>query len=298
MKIEKETVFGLLFAASVGAFGGEIIKTYVPYLISFGKTLVSDRYVQINYPSWYNGVPSKLAASVIDRGEDPTSYKRHPFDGKRALVITDDVPNNDIEIFITIDEEFQTKYRISDPIERFSRRVVFDVPQIDSAWDTLVLTKKTIMLGESPDMVIGNEHPWLQIAKNEIGVRERFDYIDPNIDKYWMATTFQHSQITARTPWGCAFVAWVLKEAKLDETLLSPRCGDWVNFGSALEGPAVGAIAVFEPFIDESLSGFAGFITEFDDATVTIVGGNISDSVAVRRYPLSRVRAYRWPKEI
>ncbi|MGR9500098.1 TIGR02594 family protein (plasmid) [Rhizobium leguminosarum] len=294
-KIEKDTVAGLLLGAIIGAVGGDLVKTYIPYALSAVQKALSERYVQINYPGWYDGQPEQITVAVISQGDDPLLGTMHAFKEKRALVISEDVPKDEIEIFVAIGEQLQTRTKISDPIPSDNQRVVFDIPVIDSAWTTLILTTEPVVTGASPEIVRGDEFPWLRIAVGEVGVRESGNELDPKISQYWSATNIPLSNVDAATPWGCAFVSWVVDQAALDGNLRSARCADWRNFGTGLDGPTVGAIAVFEPFIREASSGFVGFIKAFDEETLTIVGGNINDSVEIRKFPRSRVNSYRWP---
>ncbi|MER9456625.1 hypothetical protein [Mesorhizobium sp. M0478] len=143
---------------------------------------------------------------------------------------------------------------------------------------------------------------WLKIARGEIGVREYLPVkgitwlpaSNPRIEQYHASTT------TGRQPqtvaWGCSFVSWVLQQANVAGNPRSARCADYRQFGRPLDEPATGAITVLSPqAAAEAVSGAAGFLVSWDDATVTLVIGNVNNQVGLQRFPRAQVRGYRWP---
>lgn len=94
------------------------------------------------------------------------------------------------------------------------------------------------------------------------------------------------------TPWcASAVCAWLELSA-----VRSPRSAwarSFAKWGVELEGPAVGAIVVFER---GPTSGHVGFVVGRDAASnLMVLGGNQSDMVRISPFNMQRVIGFRWP---
>lgn len=94
------------------------------------------------------------------------------------------------------------------------------------------------------------------------------------------------------TPWCATFVSGVLEEVGV-RSMRSAWARSYMDFGSKLSGPCVGAIVVFER---GPTSGHVGFVVGRNAAgNIMVLGGNQGDMVKVSAFPTSRVLGYRWP---
>lgn len=145
--------------------------------------------------------------------------------------------------------------------------------------------------------------PWLDIARREIGQKERQGLpANPRILAY--IATFPYladvphpkqgvpmSQ-TDETSWCACFVNWCLLRAG-QRGGPSARAAEWQGYGQPLAGPRPGAICVtFHP----KNGWHVGFWTGGADPAwdPVLLGGNQSDAVTEQTIR-GEVRAYRWP---
>ena len=141
------------------------------------------------------------------------------------------------------------------------------------------------------------EPRWMAIARREICTREAHPGpgSNPRIVEYHQATSLQAQD--DRTPWCAAFVSWVLEQAGI-RSMRSARAKDYLNWGSALDHPRIGAIAVFHRGSGPPSSigiGHVGFVVEDRGDSIGLLGGNQGNHVNIRSYNKSRLLAYRWP---
>lgn len=141
------------------------------------------------------------------------------------------------------------------------------------------------------------EPRWLTIARREICTREARDGGGPNprIVEYHQSTSLR-AQDDA-TPWCASFVSWVLEQAGVRSTR-SARAKSYLQWGSALDQPRVGAITVFHRGSGQPTSsgpGHVGFFVEDRGQSIGLLGGNQGNHVNVKSYSKSRLMAYRWP---
>ena len=172
----------------------------------------------------------------------------------------------------------------------------------DDGWTTVALAAKSGTATQVDDLSVAEvteaykKAPWLKIAIAEIGVKEfESPNVNPRISEYHQSTD-KLSGKTQALPWGCSFLSWVFSQAKTPENPKSGRCADYAAFGTQLGEPRVGALVILSrKGVPELISGFAGFYIKSNADTVTILGGNIHNEVAVSDFPMSIVTAYRWP---
>jgi uncharacterized protein (TIGR02594 family) len=141
------------------------------------------------------------------------------------------------------------------------------------------------------------EPRWLAIARREICTREAALGPQPNprIVEYHQVTSLRAQD--DRTPWCASFVSWVLEQTGIRSTR-SARAKSYLNWGSALDHPRVGAITVFHRGSGAPSSrgpGHVGFFIEDRGHSIGLLGGNQGNHVNIKSYSKSRLLAYRWP---
>lgn len=143
--------------------------------------------------------------------------------------------------------------------------------------------------------------PWLPIAQLELAkpVVEGDPIIgNPAIARYFEATTLPHPGPGA-TPWCGAFVAFCIKQSGIEPGKFagSARASEWLKFGTALQGPQFGAIAVLDPLVTGS-SGHVGFAVRWNAGTVQLLAGNQTTAngaygVCIRQFDIRHVHGWR-----
>ncbi len=100
------------------------------------------------------------------------------------------------------------------------------------------------------------------------------------------------------TAWCAAFVGAILKRSghKGNGSLWAL---DYAKWGQALGDVALGAVATKKRFnkAGKLVGGHVFFVAGWDKDNVYGLGGNMSDSVSINKYPRSVVTAYRWPSD-
>jgi uncharacterized protein (TIGR02594 family) len=135
----------------------------------------------------------------------------------------------------------------------------------------------------------GGKPAWISVAEAEIGQREiAGSRHNPRIIEYHKVTGgFSDDE----TPWCASFANWVLKKAGQGGTG-SARALSFLNYGTTLEKPAYGSIAVFDW---GGGKGHVGFVVGKQGGNVLILGGNQGDQVKVSSFATSKVKAYVVP---
>jgi uncharacterized protein (TIGR02594 family) len=141
------------------------------------------------------------------------------------------------------------------------------------------------------------EPRWLTIARREICTREARlgSGSNPRIVEYHQATTLRAQD--DRTAWCAAFVSWVLEQAGIRSTR-SAWAKSYLDWGSALDHPRIGAITVFHRGSGAPTSrgqGHVGFFAEDRGESIGLLGGNQGNHVNIKSYAKSRLIGYRWP---
>jgi uncharacterized protein (TIGR02594 family) len=160
--------------------------------------------------------------------------------------------------------------------------------------NTLKVSKKVaekagIIVVEPPKPPVTNKTPWIDIAKAEIGVKEKRGGENPRIIEYHSHTTLKATE--DEVAWCSAFMCWCLEKVGYKSTK-SAWARSYENYGKKLEKPKIGCIAVFDW---QDGSGHVGFVSSFTEQTVTILGGNQSDSVCLTTFSRKNISAFRWP---
>lgn len=136
---------------------------------------------------------------------------------------------------------------------------------------------------------------WLAAAWAEFGVKEVAGAASARAITTYFAEA-GHADITDdATPWCAAFAGAMLKRAGLTPSG-SLMARSYLKWGSALDAPRLGAIAVLSRGTSPS-TGHVGFYLGAADDRVFLLGGNQSDAVTVEDFKASRVLGFRWPSE-
>lgn len=141
---------------------------------------------------------------------------------------------------------------------------------------------------------------WLQYARRQIGIREiPGPRHEPRIlamierAQAWLGINVNTDEV----PWCGTFVADCMQAAgfKPPRGAIAVRAKWWAKWGQDVGNvtrPPVGAIAVF----GRRGGGHVGFVTGvYSNGDLNILGGNQGNAVNIRRFPRSRLVAFRWP---
>ncbi len=146
--------------------------------------------------------------------------------------------------------------------------------------------------------------PWLERAREvaQLGVLEiPGPEHHPLILEFGKAVNLEVT--TDEIPWCSNFVNWCFAECDLLGTH-SARARSWLHWGTPLpmDNPAFGCVVITkrggsgQPGKDViDAKGHVGFLIDIPTPTeVTLLGGNQSNQVCERTYPIERVLDYRW----
>jgi uncharacterized protein (TIGR02594 family) len=141
-----------------------------------------------------------------------------------------------------------------------------------------------------------NDEPaWLQLARREIGVKERSGAADNSRVLEYHASTRLHATRDS-VPWCSSFVCWCLERAGITSTR-SAAAASYRTFGWRCKLKP-GAIVVFgkaDP--DAKGTGHVAFYVGDDGPDhVLVLGGNQRDQVCIARRPRSSIVSVRWPE--
>lgn len=138
----------------------------------------------------------------------------------------------------------------------------------------------------------------LDIARAEIGVKERKNGENPRILEYFRATNLFTS--ADETPWCAAFVNWVLAQAGINGTgsTLARSFAAWkIGKEVPLYAAEPGDIVVLHREKPHPTFGHVGFLIEknLPVDSIQLLGGNQSNSVSIAPYPVRRIITIRRP---
>jgi uncharacterized protein (TIGR02594 family) len=135
--------------------------------------------------------------------------------------------------------------------------------------------------------------PWMDLAWHEQGQHEiAGQQANPAIVQYFAEAG--HPEVTSdEVSWCAAFACAMLERAGI-RSPRTLRARDFLNFGTPIDTPRVGAIAVFSRPPDPS-HGHVGFVTGDTATDIVLLGGNQHDQVSVCHMPKDRLLGLRWP---
>lgn len=139
------------------------------------------------------------------------------------------------------------------------------------------------------------EPRWLQLAREQLGVRE-IAGAEHNAEILSWWETIKLRIRDDETPYCAAFVGAMLERAGVASTR-SAAARSYVKWGARLTFPVVGCVVIFSR-PPSTWSGHVGFVvgTDKSDNIVTL-GANQSNTVSIAPFKRDRVLGYRWPLE-
>lgn len=144
-----------------------------------------------------------------------------------------------------------------------------------------------------------DDPPWLTYAITHMGCRELLPNggLNPEVRRFFAATTFPPQLINLRTAWCSAFVSHCLEESGYRSTR-SAAAKSYLKFGREIVKIKRGAILVFTRGASDAATGHVGFYVGEQGADhLLVLGGNQRNCVGVQPYPRERLMAVRWPAE-
>jgi uncharacterized protein (TIGR02594 family) len=142
-----------------------------------------------------------------------------------------------------------------------------------------------------------NKIPWFKIAEHELGVAEIPGAGDnPRIVEYLKSTSLgKPDNQNDETPWCSAFVNWCMEQAGIEGTG-SAWARSWLNWGKEPDADDYkGCVVILER---GAHSGHVGFLDDWDDEGVRLLGGNQANKVCYAWFPIERVLGYRVPEGV
>lgn len=139
-----------------------------------------------------------------------------------------------------------------------------------------------------------SEQPWIALARRLTGISEmKGPQHHPEILQMWR--DIKRGGIKDdETPWCAAFVGAMLERAGIRSSRFE-SAKSYLDWGQHLSLPVPGCIVVFT----RQGGGHVGFAVGRDKAgNLLVLGGNQSDAVNIRAFPVSRVTGYRWPEGV
>ena len=136
-----------------------------------------------------------------------------------------------------------------------------------------------------------NEPKWLTEARKYLGLAEvKGPDHNPEILQMWR--DIKRSGIKDdETPWCAAFVGAVLERVGIRSSRFE-SARSYLDWGQLLALPVPGCVVIFT----RAGGGHVGFAVGRDPAgNLLVLGGNQSDAVNIKAFPVSRVSGYRWP---
>lgn len=133
---------------------------------------------------------------------------------------------------------------------------------------------------------------WLDVAKGELGVAEIAGKVaKPRILEYFAAAG--HGEIKSdETAWCSAFVNFCMEQAGVRGTM-SLAARSWLRWGKPCS-PQPGAIGIW-PRGKSTWQGHVAIVEEVIGDKVVCIGGNQSNSVCRRAFPIDTALGFRWP---
>lgn len=135
------------------------------------------------------------------------------------------------------------------------------------------------------------EQQWVKEARKHIGLAEiKGPQHNPEIVQMWK--DIKRGGIKDdETPWCSAFVGSMLERVGIKSSRFE-SARSYLEWGVKLDKPVPGCIVVFT----RQGGGHVGFaVGKTASGDLLILGGNQSDAVNIKAFPVSRVSGYRWP---
>jgi uncharacterized protein (TIGR02594 family) len=134
--------------------------------------------------------------------------------------------------------------------------------------------------------------PWIQIAKREIGIKEFRGSENPEILKYFKATSLKASE--DEVPWCSAAACWILDKCGMEHPH-SAAARSHLSYGTRLSAYRKYCLVVLKRG-NSTWQGHVGFATERRGRFIQVLGGNQQDEFNYSYFPATQVLGYIWPK--
>jgi uncharacterized protein (TIGR02594 family) len=136
------------------------------------------------------------------------------------------------------------------------------------------------------------EPKWLALARGEVGVKETGRLPgNPRILKYLASTNLVNTDLNETIPWSAAFVNWSLRQSGMS-TPNSASGVRWESWGIGIPTPRLGCVAIINR---NSRGRHIGLVVTYNETSVTLISGDISNKVAYQDFPRKNIAMYRCP---
>ena len=140
-----------------------------------------------------------------------------------------------------------------------------------------------------------DEPRWLPYARTFVGLREIPGKTHaPQVTKWLrqMRAWWDDDE----TPWCGVFVDGVLRDLNIPTAKASYRARAWLDWGTPIVKPTMGAVVVFNGGAKRAGAGHVGFVVGVDLlGRIMVLGGNQANAVNIAPFARDRVLGYRWP---
>lgn len=237
--------------------------------------------------------------SAADKGKDAAAAPENP---DKSTALNDFLKQKGGMSDGEIATLFKARAKLTGTNDANGKKVGEFVASVTTALNTALQQAFDLIAKLAPETVApagSGKAPWFDVAKAELakGVKEP----NPRILDYFKAINFRTD--TTKTPWCAAFVSFCMKTSGNPTAAASvpkspARAASWRNWGDALPRNStdipVGAVVVLSPTEKNDSSGHVSFFVRGDANSVTLLGGNQSDSVKESTYARSRVVGIQW----
>ena len=135
------------------------------------------------------------------------------------------------------------------------------------------------------------EPPYMRTARQELGVTEiQGDQHNERVLEYLRTTGDWWN--TDETPWCSGFVNWTLGGCNIRGTN-DARALSWDNWGTSLDRPALGSVAIID---NGNGTGHVGFVAGTSGDNIVLLGGNQSNQVRYSSFSRNRIINYVVPR--
>jgi uncharacterized protein (TIGR02594 family) len=135
------------------------------------------------------------------------------------------------------------------------------------------------------------EPAWVLVARGQIGVKETGAIPNPEVMKYFEATSYRP---TTEEAWCSAFVNWCMLKVGIKGTY-SASARSWMQWGKVIDKPVNGCVCIFWRGNPNYLTGHVGFYVGESETEIMVLGGNENNQVCVMGYSKIRLLGYRYP---
>ncbi len=149
-----------------------------------------------------------------------------------------------------------------------------------------------------PPLPIPTGAPWLDLMQSMNGLKEiAGKKNNPKIVEF--AHVCGHPEVNDdETAW-CAFsLGYCLKTAgyPIPPTNINGMARSYLQYGTALAGPKVGAIVVF-PRGNSKALGHVAIVTKVEGDQITCIGGNQNNAISEAIFNAKNALGFRWPPQ-